>query len=259
MGNTEDGASEHTDGSQSRKRNQKPNVVGTIRQEFTIVTAGGIPVQPERYATGYGRQVAAILRNTVPITTSNLRTHGNSHYCQLLVDKLHTRYKFPDPFNNKNLKGNKVNKAAPKKMSTALASWRVRVKNAIFKENKSWEELKEKEPLIDEPTYDLFKARCESEDAKAASDKGKEMRKLNIGNHRLGAGGYRSSKPKWDKEDAELRAAGKPNPFDKYTDPQTKNFLRARFHVDKATSALVSNDDKVKEFEAAVVSNLPRI
>ena len=33
MGNTEDGASEHTDGSQSRKRNRKPNVVGTIRSE----------------------------------------------------------------------------------------------------------------------------------------------------------------------------------------------------------------------------------
>ena len=55
------------------------------------------------------------------------------------------------------------------------------------------------------------------------SAKGKEMRAQTIGNHRLGAGGYRSSKPKWDKEDVELRAAGKPNPFEKYKgDPQTE-------------------------------------
>ena len=224
----------------------------------TYQTSVGIPMEPKRYADGYGRQVAAILRNTVSITTTNLRTRDNSHYCQLLIDKRHTRYKFPDLFNNKNLKGNKVNKFALRKMRKALASWRTRVKTEIFVDNKSWEELKEKEPLIDEPTYDLFKARCESDMAKAASEKGKEMRKLNIGNHRLRAGGYRGSEPKW-AEDAELRAAGKPNIFEKYTDSQTKNFLRARFHVDKATSALVSNDAKVKEFEAAVVSNLPRI
>ena len=121
------------------------------------------------------------------------------------------------------------------------------------------EELKQKEPLIDEPTYDLFKARCESEAAKAASAKGKAMRAHIIGNHRLGAGDYRSSKPKWDKEDAEFIAAGKPNPFEKYKgDPQTEYFVRSRYHEDKATSALVTNDANVLEFEVTVVSNLPR-
>ena len=139
-----------------------------------------------------------------------------------------------------------------------MASWRTRVKKAFFVDNKSWEELKEKEPLIDEPTYDLFKARCESDMAKAASEKGKEMRKLNIGNHRLGAGGYRSSKPKWDKEDAEFIAAGQPNPYEKYKgDPQTEYFVRARSYKDKATSNIVI-DPKVQEFTTAVVSSLPR-
>ena len=41
-----------------------------------------------------------------------------------------------------------------------------------MEKKKSWEELKEKKPMIDEFTYDLFKARCESEEAKAASAKG---------------------------------------------------------------------------------------
>ena len=186
----------NTDGSQSRKRNRKPTKVGTIRQEFTAVTPVGIPIEPTRFSEGYGRQVAAILRNTVPITTINLRSHDNIHYCQLLINKLHGRYKFPEPYDNTKLKGNKVNKWALRRMSKALSSWKTRVKEAIFEKNKTWEELKEKEPMIDEATYNLFKGRCESEAAKAASAKGKEMRAQTIGNHHLGASGYRSSLPK---------------------------------------------------------------
>jgi hypothetical protein len=196
----DDAGGSNTDGSQSRKRNRKPTKVGTIRQEFTAVTTAGVPSEPERFAEGYGRQVAAILRNTVPITTINLRSRDNNHYCQLLLNKLHGRYKFPDPYNNTHLRGNKVNKWALRKMSKALSSWKTRVKKEIMGENKkSWEELREKEPMIDEATYNLFKARCESEAAKAASAKGKAMRSQLIGNHRLGAGGYRSSKPKWTR------------------------------------------------------------
>src|ERR1043165_9100641 len=79
----DDAGGSNTDGSQSRKRNRKPTKVGTIRQEFTAVTTGGVPSEPERFAEGYGRQVAAILRNTGPITTINLRSRDNNHYCQL--------------------------------------------------------------------------------------------------------------------------------------------------------------------------------
>lgn len=248
----------NTDGTQSKKRNRKPTKVGVIRQEFTFLTAIGIPKEPERFSEGYGRQVAAILRNTVPITTINLRSRENIHYCQLLINKLHGRYKFPEPYDNTKLRGNKVNTWALRKMSKALSSWKTRVKRAIFEKNKTWEELKEKEPLIDEATYNLFKARCESEQAKAASAKGKAMRSQVIGNHRLGAGGYKSSKPKWDKEDAEYAAAGIPNPFQQYKDdPQTEFFVRARSYKDKATSKIII-DPKIQEFTTAVVSSLPR-
>src|SRR3954470_22682072 len=109
-----------------------------------------------------------------------------------------------------------------------------------MEKNKFWEELKEKEPMIDEVTYDLFKARCESEAAKAVSAKGKAMRAQLIGNHHLGAGGYRSSKPKWDKEDAEYAVVGQPNPYEKYKgDLQTQFFVRARSYKDKETSNIV--------------------
>src|SRR4051812_35942624 len=254
----DDAGGSNTDGSQSRKRNRKPTKVGTIRQEFTAVTTAGVPTDPKCFAEGYGRQVAAILRNTVPITTINLRSCDNNHYCQLLLNKLHGRYKFPDPYNNTNLRGNKVNKWALRKMSKALSSWKTRVKDAIMEKYKSWEELKDKEPMTDEVTYYLFKARCESEAAKAPSAKGKVMRAQVTGNHHLGADGYRSSKPKWDKEDAVYAAAGQPNPYEKYKgDPQTEFFVRARSYKDKETSNIVT-DPKVKEFKTIVVSSLPR-
>src|ERR1041385_7159033 len=53
----------NTDGTLSKKRNRKPTKVGTIRQEFTVVTVVDIPKQPECFSEGYGRQVATILRN----------------------------------------------------------------------------------------------------------------------------------------------------------------------------------------------------
>src|SRR3954471_16668171 len=112
--------------------------------------------------------------------------------------------------------------------------------------------------MIDEVTYDLFKARCESEAAKAASANGKAMRAQLIGNHHLGAGGYRSSKPKWNKEDAKYAVAGQPNPYEKYKgDSQTEFFVRSRSDKDKETSNIVT-DPKVEEFKTVVVSSLPR-
>jgi hypothetical protein len=39
-----------------------------------------------------------------------------------LIRKLHNWYKFPKPFDEKKLKGNKVNKLALTRMSTTLSS-----------------------------------------------------------------------------------------------------------------------------------------
>src|ERR1041384_2905729 len=54
----DDAGGSNTDGSQSRKRNRKPTKVGTIRQEFISVTTAGVPLEPERFAEGYGHQAA---------------------------------------------------------------------------------------------------------------------------------------------------------------------------------------------------------
>jgi hypothetical protein len=58
------------------------------------------------------------------INQKNIRAKGNTRLRELLIGKLHNRYKFPEPFDNKKLKGNKVNKLALTRMSTALSSWK---------------------------------------------------------------------------------------------------------------------------------------
>ena len=74
------------------------------------------------------------------------------------------------------------------------------------------------------------------------------MRDKNVGNHNLGSRGYAGKEPIWEKEDAELRAKNIENPYDKYTDPIAKGFIRSRYHVDKTTGQLVTTE-KVKELE----------
>jgi hypothetical protein len=63
----------------------------------------------------------------------------------------------------------------------------------------------------------------------------------------------------WDTEDAELIRLGKPNMFDKFTDPQVQNFVRARYFLCPKTKEFITTDKVVQEFEKLMVSNLPRI
>jgi hypothetical protein len=108
------------------------------------------------------------------INTRNLRDPGNAHLVQLLLQKLHERYQFPPEYDNQNLKDNVVNQLALTKMSTALASWRTRVKKRIDKKE-SWEEIKKHKPLLEHDDYVLFKEELETDTFKALSALGKKM------------------------------------------------------------------------------------
>ena len=79
-------------------------------------------MEPEKLAAGYGLQLGCIVRESMTINQKNIRAKGNTRLRELLIRKLHNPYKFPEPFDNKKLKGNKVNKLALTRMSTALSS-----------------------------------------------------------------------------------------------------------------------------------------
>ena len=253
---TDDGGA-RTDGSQPKRqrKDRRPIVLRTLKEEVTEVDSDGNPTAPERIVKGYSLQLGCILRSTVSINTENLRHPDRGNLRNLLFTKLHERYKFPAEFENTRLSGNKVNSAALTKMSTALSTWRSAVKRMINKGD-SYEKIKAKYPLMSEDDYKEFKIKCESSATSESSQWGKEMRELNLGEHKLGPGGYRVAEPIWDKEDAERAEQGLPPRFEKYRDKQTRNFLRARYKEDPVTKELTT-DPKTRALELVLVRNTP--
>jgi hypothetical protein len=230
-------------------------VLSTVKQAFTEVDASGHPTAPPELVKGYSAQLGCILRSTVSINTENLRHPDRANLRSLLFTKLHERYEFPVDCSEKRLGRNKVHNAALTKMSTALASWRNRVKKMI-KKGESYEKIKESNPSITEKDYADFKIKCESESTSDSSQWGKDMRSLNLGTHKLGPGGFRAAQPKWDAQDKERVKNGLQPLFSQYKNKQTRQFLLARYRVDPTTKELTTNPE-VKEFEALLVRSAP--
>ena len=253
---TDDGGA-RTDGSQPKRqrKDRRPTVLRTLKEEVTEVDSDGNPTAPERIVKGYSLQLGCILRSTVSINTENLRHPDRGNLRNLLFTKLHERYKFLGDFANTRLSGNKVNSAALTKMSTALATWRAAVKRRILRGD-SYEKIKETNPSISEDDYNDFKINCSSTASSQSSEWGKQMRELNIGEHTLGPGGYRVAEPIWDKEEADRAEQGLPPLFDKYGDKQTRNFVRARYKKDPKTKELTT-DPKTRALELVLVRNTP--
>ena len=253
---TDDGGT-HTDGSQPKRqrKDRRPTVLRTLKEEVTGVDSNENPTAPERIVKGYSLQLGCIVRSTVSINTENLRHKDRGNLRNLLFTKLHERYKFPAEFENTSLKGNKVNNAALTKMSKALSTWKSNVKRMIEKDE-SYEKIKEKNPSITEDDYNDFKINCSSTASSQSSEWGKQMRELNRGEHTLGPGGYRVAEPIWDKEDAERAEQGLPPRFERYRDRQTRNYVRARYQIDPVTKELTT-DPKTKALELVLVRNTP--
>ena len=232
-------------------------MLATVCDEFTEVTESGQPIAPEAIAKGYGLQLGCIVRESMSINTKYIRHADHAALVDNLLKKLHKRYRFPEQFRNLERK-NPVNKLALTKMSNTLSSWKTRVKNSIDK-GESWEVISKKNPMLDEEEFRIFKADIATADAIKWTQWGRSMREQNIGNHHLGSGGYRGKQAIWDKEDAELERLGKDNPWLKITDLQLRQFVRARYYLDKETGEFITDDPEVKEFEKNLVRNLSPI
>ncbi|KAM0917192.1 hypothetical protein ACQ4PT_009630 [Festuca glaucescens] len=239
------------------RKDQKPTVLAITNTKITKISESGLPLEPADVAAGYGMQLGCIVRESMSINTKHLRSEANARLVENCLQKLHRRYTFPGDYNTLST-SNKVNRLAIMKMSNALSSWRSRVKNKIQK-GESWEQIKKGEPMLDEAEFEIFKAEMASDEAKAWTEWGQQMRDLNIGKHHLGSGGYRGKLPVWEKEDAELARLGKPNLWLKITDLQVRNFVRARYYLDKETMEFVTDDDDVNKFEKKLVRNLSAV
>ena len=67
---TDDGGA-RTDGSQPKRqrKDRRPNVLGTFKEEFTEVNSDGHPTTPKQIVKGYSIQLGCILRSTASIKT----------------------------------------------------------------------------------------------------------------------------------------------------------------------------------------------
>lgn len=231
------------------RRPRKAQVLANVTDEFTSVSESGLPLEPKKAASGFSMQIGCIVRESVSINTKDIRSPENTAILQTMLDKLHQRYKFPDEDSKKRAEANAITK-----MSTALSSWRFRVKKKINKGD-SWEKISKEEPHLPREDFDALKESFNTEVAREWTAWGREMQELNIGKHHLGSGGYRGKQPIWEKEDNEYIRLGKDNPWYKITDVQTRNYVRSRYFLDWKTGEFVTNDPTVKAFEKKLVRN----
>jgi hypothetical protein len=252
------GGSDATAKKKKKKKKEREDrmspALGTKLEEFTYVKLSDQPVEPAKLAAGYGIQLGCIVRESMSINQKNIRAKGNTRLRELRIGKLHNRYKFPEPFDNKKLKGNKVNKLSLMRMSTALRSWKSRVKKRILK-GKSWEEIKKAEPMLDKDEFIKFKNACLTPEGIEWTEWGRRMWDLNIGNQHCGGGSYRGKKPIWVKEDNEYGRLGKENPWHKFTDEQVMQFIHARYYLHPERKEFVTDDDDVRKFQKMLVRN----
>ena len=118
---------------------------------------------------------------------------------QLLLTKLHKRFKFPDrddnieqPWDDPKMK--KINNHAMGMFSNDLASWKSRVKRAIEAEE-PLSKILEENPTLTEEEFKKFKDTCATEAAKAKAAKFKSLQQRNTVKHRLGSRGYLGKRP----------------------------------------------------------------
>ena len=261
------GGSETTTKAKKQRQLRRPNKVGSTRERFTAVNPKtGLPTKPKSLARRYGLQLGAILRETVSVNETKLRTNKKKHLQVQLIARLHQRYEFPPAYDNKNLKGNIVNERALSKFSTNLSGYKTMLRGMIGN-NESWEEIHRHFPRMTLEEYNKFLDNEQLEYTKQQTAWGRELADKNIGHQGLGCRGYEGKEPIWEKEDKAMRDAGVDNRWEKIQDPLFRKYVRSRYRKemggkrvtrpDVVVGVDLVTDKKVQALETAVVSNLP--
>ena len=151
----------------------------------------------------------------------------------------------------------KINQKALNKFSNDLSSWKGRVKREMAKKDSSYATISAQWPMITEDNYETFKTTCAAPETKAKSKKFKGLQSRNVGVHRLGSRGYEGKRHVWAKEDAERESHGIPDPLAEFTDPQERDFIRARYKWDKEKKVWYTDPITRKLIRLLVIILLP--
>lgn len=183
---------------------------------------GGKPVSLKKVAKGWGNTLGCILRETVQITCPDLKLKDAAPQRDALLRKLNDKYTFPVA--NKA----RAKHGAIKKFNKMLNNWWCKARKEHV-ESDFKTVVKPKWSNLEPRGWASFLEWTNIDDFKNKSHKFKELRTKLQGNHNLSNGGYLGKQPKWDKEDEEFIAAGKPVPLSEHqVHPRDHHFIRAR-------------------------------
>ena len=105
----EDQAEEVAPKQKKSRKPRKPNSIGTDRLVVHRVNSTGEPISPKKPMSHYGNAIGVILREVCSINETNLRDVDKENLRDVLLRRLHTRFKFPNEYDNLHQKNNQVN------------------------------------------------------------------------------------------------------------------------------------------------------
>ena len=120
---------------------------GTDRLVVTRVNSTGELVSPRKVASHYVNTLSVILREVCSINESNIRDSGKQNLRELLIRRVHARFKFPNEYNNLSYPKNQVNNLAIHKFSKNLSSWKSSARKEVHED---YSMIKKKWPTISE-------------------------------------------------------------------------------------------------------------
>ena len=158
--NMDEYCAEHDEEVEDAPKNKKQresrsrNAIDTESLVVTRLNSIGEPISPRKAASHYGNALGVILREVCSINESNIRDSGKQNLRELLIRRVHARFKFPDEYDNLSYPKNQVNNHAIHKFSKNLSSW----KSAARKEvHEDYSMIKEKWPTISADDWNIFK------------------------------------------------------------------------------------------------------
>ena len=140
--------------------------------------------QPEEARSCYDNQIGCIVWTTATINDEKLKNIENMR--PSLLKKLHQVFlflgrdekKYTDLDKDPAMK--KINKCTMTKFSDALAAWKVTVKARIIDKKEPFYEIVKDNPTITEGQFQIFKAACDTKDAKEKSKYMKVLKRVGV-------------------------------------------------------------------------------
>ena len=114
----------------------------------------GIPASPLHVVLAYNNSLATIVREVCNIKEDGLRGADQNGLRNLLLLKLHQRYKFPPSYDNYNQSGNLVNQIALIKFSRAFCAWKMKFRKLYL--NSGFAVVQERYPTITAEDWEEF-------------------------------------------------------------------------------------------------------